>query len=165
MTTAQHEAIPPASEWELVTDGVMGGVSQGALTRNVEDGIAVARLTGDVSLDNNGGFLQMAPDINRAAVTGQDLLGIEVGVRGNDEEYEIRLRTDRLTRPWQSFRTTFVATPEWQTLRIGFDAFEPHKTDALFHPAEIRRIGILAVGRAFHADIAVRAVRFFGPES
>ncbi|QJF50382.1 CIA30 family protein [Roseobacter ponti] len=163
MTTAQHEAILPASEWELVTDGVMGGVSRGALTRSVEDGIEVARLTGDVSLDNNGGFLQMATDIDRAAVTGQDIRGIELSVRGNDEEYEIRLRTDRLNRPWQSFRTIFTATPEWQTLRIGFDAFEPHRTDAPFHPAEIRRIGILAVGRSFRADIALREVRFFGP--
>src|SRR6476661_7117755 len=36
--------------------------------------------------------------------------GIELDVFGNGEEYGVHLRTDALTRPWQSYRQIFTAT-------------------------------------------------------
>lgn len=88
-------------------------------------------------------------------------VGIELNVRGNKEIYEIRLRTDQLSRPWQSFRAEFVAPVDWTTLRFPFADFEPHKTEAKFDPARLRRIGVLAIGREFEADVAVTAVRLY----
>lgn len=69
---------------------------------------------------------------------------------GNCESYDLRLHTDALTRPWQSFRATFTVSPQWTRLQFPFDRFEAHRTDARFAPAELRRIGIVAIlHRAF----------------
>ena len=144
--------------WEYVADAVMGGVSQGRLTLETVDGRDAARLTGTVSLDNNGGFLQMAFD---AAADMSGWTGVEIDVAGNDETYDLRVRTDQLTRPWQSFRTSFTAQREWTSVRIPFADLTPHRTDATFDPRRVRRIGILAIGRVFDADVAVSGVRLY----
>jgi hypothetical protein len=138
----------------------MGGVSRGALSFEEVAGRDAARLTGRVSLENNGGFLQMAADFaggGRYDASGYSGLALEV--LGNGEAYDIRLRTDALSRPWQSFRTSFVAPGDWQWVHVPFGTFEPHKTDAAFDPARLRRIGLVAVGRAFEVDLAVSRVR------
>lgn len=151
-----------APDWDYVGDDVMGGVSRGQARSETVAGRRATRLTGDVSLDNNGGFVQIAFDLAGGALfDATAFAGIEIDVLGNGERYDMRLRTDALTRPWQSFRTEFTASPDWSTCRLPFGDFEPHRTDATFDPARLRRIGILAVGRAFQADIAVAAIRLF----
>lgn len=60
-----------------------------------------------------------------------------------------------MTRLWQSWRLSFVVRPEWQTLRPPFAEFEPHRIDAPLDPRSLRRIGIIAIGRDFQADIAI----------
>ena len=54
-----------------------------------------------------------------------------------------------------------MAPSTWQTVRLPFDQMIPHKTDAAFDPARLRRIGILAIGRAMRAEIAVAAVHLY----
>ncbi|MCI2393845.1 CIA30 family protein [Aliiroseovarius sediminis] len=152
-----------APKWEFVADTVMGGVSQGAVTTGHVHGRPATRLTGRISLANNGGFVQMATDLSPdgTARNVSNWHGLALDLRGNGESYELRLRTDQLTRPWQSFRTTFTAPPDWTTLRFPFADVTPHRTDIPFDPAHLRRIGIIAIGREFHADVAVSALRLF----
>lgn len=145
-------------QWEYVSDQVMGGVSTGALAFEDAGTEQIAHLTGRVSLDNNGGFVQMAFDL---AVDAAGWRGIALEVRGNGNTYDVRLRTTQLTRPWQSFRTEITATPDWQTHRLPFDAFTPHRTDAAFDAGALRRVGILGIGREFEVDIAVRRVSLY----
>ena len=148
-------------EWQLVADTVMGGVSTGAV--RWDDNRQVATLTGDVSLENNGGFVQMAADFRdgRALFDASGFDGVTLEVKGNGEVYDLRLRTDALSRPWQSFRTDFTAPESWTTVRVPFTNFEPHRTDARFDPARLRRVGILAIGRAFQAEVSVRGFGFY----
>jgi len=150
-------------EWEYVADRVMGGVSQGQATKTTVKGRIGARLTGSVSLDNNGGFIQIAFDLRPSGdgFDASEYTGVELDVIGNDETYDLRLRTDQLRRPWQSFRTDFKAPDEWTTIQFPFTQIEAHKTDASFDPSQLRRIGILAIGRAFEADVTVGAVRLY----
>lgn len=149
-------------DWEYVADTVMGGVSSGQLVRGDVAGRDAARLTGEVSLDNNGGFIQMAFDLARGEVfDGSDWAGVEVDLRGVGTGYEMRLRTDQLARPWQSYRTIIAPSGEWQSLRFSWDAFEQRKTDVRFDPARLRRLGILAIGAEMQADIAVSGIRFY----
>ena len=150
-------------KWEYVADTVMGGVSTGQVTQRTIAGRDAARLTGQVSLDNNGGFVQMAFDLNTdgTAFDASGFAGVEIDLRGNGERYELRLRTDQLTRPWQSFREAFAAPDEWTTLRFPFEELEAHRTEAQFDQARLRRLGILAIGREFEADIAVSGVRLY----
>lgn len=149
--------------WEYVADQVMGGVSEGHLHEELFRGRMASVLRGDVSIANNGGFIQMASDLrsNGASFDASTWDGLELDVCGNGEHYDIRLRTDQLTRPWQSFRTEIPTMHDWQTIRIGFDTFTSHKTDATFDPQQLRRIGVLAIGREFHALIAVAGLRFY----
>ena len=147
--------------WEFVADTVMGGVSTGKVTWDADS--KVARLTGDVSLENNGGFVQMAADFadGRQLFDASGYDGVELELRGNGEVYDLRLRTDALTRPWQSFRTDIVAPAEWAVVRVPFTAFKAHRTDANFDASRLRRVGILAIGRVFSADVSVRSFRFY----
>jgi hypothetical protein len=149
--------------WEYVADRVMGGVSSGGMRKEVYLGREATVLRGEVSLKNKGGFVQIAFDL-RPVGTGFDAhewAGIELDVCGNGERYDIRLRTDQLTRPWQSFRAEFTAPPAWHTFQVPFSDVISHRTDAVFDPAKLRRVGILAIGREFHAEIAVAGVRLF----
>jgi len=149
--------------WQFVTDGVMGGVSKGTIRREKIAGRNALRMQGLVRLENNGGFIQAALDLSPdgSAIDASVFSGIEIDVSGNDEIYNFHLRTDDLTRPWQSYRHSFKAEKNWIKVRLPFAGFAPYRTDAPFNPAKLRRIGIVAIGRPFQADIAIGLVRFY----
>ena len=94
------------TRWQLVSDAVMGGVSAGSIMREVVGGRPAIRMQGDVSLENSGGFIQIALDIapRNGTVDGSAFSGIAIDVLGNGEEYGLHLRTPELVRPWQSYR-------------------------------------------------------------
>ena len=150
------------ADWELVADRVMGGVSNGTMRRETVRGREAIHMQGDVRLENNGGFIQVALDLapDGASIDASRWAGLEIDVIGNGESYNLHLRTADVVRPWQSYRQSFVAAPEWQTLRLPFADFEAHRVDAPLDPSTLRRIGIVAIGRAFHADIAIGGVGF-----
>ena len=161
-----NAAYPLASNgarWQIFTDQVMGGVSQGTAAREIVAGRAAIRMRGDVSLANNGGFVQigldLAPDGGLFDAGGFD--GIEIDVRGNGENYGVHLRTDAVRRPWQSYRQSLVATENWRTVRLPFTGFTPHRIDAQPDVRRLRRVGIVAIGRAFAADVALARLAFY----
>lgn len=159
----EHPISSEGTPWQFLTDGVMGGVSDGAMKRECIAGRTALRMHGNVSLENNGGFLQIALDLSPdgAAVDASRWQGIAIDVRGPPETYGIHLRTADLARPWQSYRQSFSTTPDWQTMKFGFTEFQPHRTDVPFNPARLRRLGLVAIGKAFDADLAVSRVSFF----
>lgn len=77
---------------------------------------------------------------------------------GPAQSYNLHLRTNAVTRPWQSYRHSFDVGPEWQRITLPFAGFEAHRLDAPFDPKTLRRIGFVAIGRAFHADLAIRSI-------
>lgn len=160
---AAVEMNPAASKsWSYVSDGVMGGVSAGSLVPALVDGRPCLRLQGEVRLDNNGGFIQGAigiADEVRALITGYS--GVLVDVYGNGEAYNLHLRTRDLWLPWQSYRATFTAGPRWQTVRLPFNEFKAYRTGKALDPARLERIGIVAIGRAFAADVCVARVGLY----
>lgn len=151
------------ARWEMITDGVMGGVSAGRLQRTAVAGRSALRLTGDVRLENNGGFVQMALDMapGGGVVDASGWAGIALTVCGTGEGYGLHLRTDRAVRPWQSWRQGFVAAEGWAELRLPFAGFAPHRIDGALEPARLRRLGLVAIGRAFRADLALADLRFY----
>ena len=76
-------------EWVAIHDVVMGGVSSGGIERTEEN---TGIFSGELSLENNGGFASV-----RALVGRQDLSsfeGLEIRVRGDGRRYQLRLRMD-----------------------------------------------------------------------
>ncbi|MBS9718989.1 CIA30 family protein [Pseudohalocynthiibacter aestuariivivens] len=149
--------------WEFVADTVMGGVSTGNVTHEIFEGREATVLRGEVSLDNNGGFIQMAFDLcqDGSSVDISAWDGIQATVWGNSHIYDFRLRTAQLARSWQSFRTDFETKSEWQTVQIPFSSFIAHRVEALFDPTRLRRIGIVAIGHEFSALVAVSSIGFY----
>lgn len=149
--------------WQFVSDGVMGGVSKGTVTREMVGNRSALRMRGSVSLDNNGGFIQMALDLSPdgAFFDASAFTGIEIDVTGNSELYNLHVRTSDLNRPWQSYRHSLTVGDAWTTHRLPFARFEAYRTQIKFNPAKLRRVGIVAIGRAFEADISLGGIRFY----
>ena len=139
------------SAWEAVSDRVMGGVSEGTLALTDLDGRLALRLTGRVSLENDGGFLQMARDMDPAPRAA----GIALTLRGCGQGYNLHLRTRDLDRPWQSFRAPLPTDGTWQEHRIRWADLAPHRTEARFDPATLCRLGLVAIGQEMEADLAL----------
>jgi hypothetical protein len=151
------------TQWYGASDKVMGGISEASVVHGEFDDRSCLLLTGDVSLENNGGFIQMVLDLAMSGETfdASVFAGIRLTVRGNSEEYSVHLRTPDNVRPWQSYRTCFTASPEWKTTDLPFATFLPYRLDAPLDANRLRRIGLVAIGRAFHADLAVSEISFF----
>lgn len=149
--------------WELISDGVMGGVSEGVMGREKIAGRAAMRMQGEVSLENNGGFLQMAIDLGEQGenVDASGWTGIEMDIIGNNEAYNIHLRTADVQRSWQSYRHEFIAPDVWTKIQLPFADFNRHRIEAPLDLRQLRRLGIVAIGRAFRADIAIGSLRFY----
>jgi hypothetical protein len=149
--------------WALVSDRVMGGVSKGAMTRETIAGREAIRMTGGVSLENNGGFLQVALDLGEAGgvVDARGWEGIQLDVFGNNQTYNLHLRTSDIRRPWESYRQSFHARPEWTTVCLPFGDFAPHRTERPLDLSCLRRLGLVAIGREFEADLAIGDIRFY----
>ena len=132
------------------------------MTREMVSGRPAIRMRGDVNLENGGGFIQIAIDLvpDGKAKDASDWGGVELDVFGNGEEYNIHLRTEDLTQPWQSYRQSFRAGPQWQTVQFRFEEFVPYRTDIALDIRRLRRVGIVAIGRAYSADLCVGALRF-----
>lgn len=146
----------PGMSWRLVTDGVMGGVSSGTLKNDSIEGKPCMRLRGEVSLKNNGGFIQAAMDVDDTpAGNASDYQGIMLEVYGNDEEYNLHLRTGDVWLPWQSYRASFAAKPQWQIIKLPFSKFTGYRIRTPLDLAQLKRIGVVATGREFAADLCI----------
>ncbi|TVP73159.1 MAG: hypothetical protein EA339_04170 [Rhodobacteraceae bacterium] len=146
------------AEWRCVSDTVMGGVSSGQLRRTAD----ALHLSGTVSLENNGGFVQMALPL---APRGQMLdatrfNALRLTVRGNDADYNLHLRSADMTAVWQSWRATFHAFPEWQEITLPFSQFTPHRTALAFDPSRLTRLGLVAIGQVMVVDLHLARLEF-----
>ncbi|MDH3314991.1 MAG: CIA30 family protein, partial [Gammaproteobacteria bacterium] len=87
--------------------------------------------------------------------------GLRLLVYGNGERYSVHLRTADIVRPWQSYRAHFEAPPEWREIRLPFADFKPYRLEAPLDLTRLRRIGVVAIGRAFFADLRLGEIGFY----
>lgn len=150
------------ASWRALTDTVMGGISSGQLMPAEIEGRSCLRLTGQVSLENNGGFVQASLDLNGSGLLdAHDYAGIEIVVYGNGEAYNLHLRTDDTRIVWQSYRASFQAQPHWQTVRLPFASFQPHRIEKPLETRMLRRLGVVAIGREMRADVCIAGLSFY----
>ncbi len=163
------------SEWAGFTDSVMGGVSTGICTRETINGRTCNLIKGKVSLYNNGGFIQMATALSTnpavsLTVDASQYEGVELDVlyKGDEdvEKFNVHLRNPACLRQFSSYRGTFEVKNggDWETVRIPFDDFVGHgpgSSEIPFDPKELRRLGIVAIGKQMDVYLAVSGVRFY----
>jgi len=150
------------SEWRMVSDSVMGGVSSGILALGSISGKKCLHLRGSVRLENSGGFLQAVLDIERTeASNASGYQGVLLEVFGNDETYNLHLRTGDIRSPWQSYRASFNAPAQWLTVKLPFDSFSAYRIEKEMDIAHLKRIGIVAIGRAFTADLCIARLALY----
>ena len=150
------------AKWCFVTDKVMGGISEGSLNFKKEKEIYFYRMTGELSLKNNGGFIQFRTKIENHPKQ-KSYKGVRLRVRGNNNEYAIHIRTKYLLLPWQYYESTFQAMDEWSTIELPFSSFEKSN---FYQPSnvssqDIKTIGIVAIGREFEAQIDLASIELY----
>lgn len=150
-------ACGTGTAWRCFTDRVMGGVSEAAAQHGEVAGRPALRLRGQVSLENNGGFVQLALDLaaGGAAVDAGAYAGLALDLYGDGRSYNLHLRTDACLRPWQSYRATVATAPAWRSLCLPFSAFAPHRLEAPLDTRRLRRVGLVAIGEAGPVDVAI----------
>lgn len=155
--------LMPGATWRGLTDRVMGGVSNAELESTSVAGKNCIRLTGNVTRENNGGFVKMALYFgsNYKELDGSTYKGISLLVYGNNEDYNLHVRTSDCRGHSESYRLTFFAKSEWQRMRIPWDAFTANKVDAPLNSSTLQRIGILGWMREFEADIALAEISLY----
>lgn len=151
----------PETRWELITDQVMGGISTGRLTFEQEDGTAFARLTGNVSTENRGGFIQIRHALSSPPPEGTT--GVRLVVRGNGQRYFVHLRTRGTILPWQYYQADFTVSEGWSEVRLPFDAFAASGALLSRVPRadSLKSVAVVAFGRDHAAQIDVREVGFY----
>ena len=151
------------TEWRLFTDRVMGGVSDATSSLETIEGRRCLRLRGRVSLENNGGFIQVALPLAQGGrpFDASEFKGVRAWVRGNGKTYHIHLRTAQTRLPWQYFSAAFDSTPIWRPVDLPFDGFKPENLQAKLDARGIERIAVVAIGEEFEADVAVSRLEFY----
>ena len=150
------------AKWCFVTDKVMGGISNGSLEFKQEDETYFYRMTGKLSLENNGGFIQFRTKIENHP-KGKSFRGVRLRVRGNNNEYTVHIRTKYLFLPWQYYESAFQATDTWTTVELPFTTF---RKSNFYQPSyvssqDIKTIGIVAIGREFVAEIDLASIELY----
>jgi len=150
--------------WEYIADTVMGGVSEGRVQFVTADDQTVLKLSGNVSTQNNGGFIQARLPLQEALP--ESAQGIWLKVRGNNQPYFVHLRTSGTLLPWQYYQAKFEVSDTWQVVRLPWSAFEPSEgfSSVLLRETplatKIKSIAIVAFGRDHQADVEVAEIGY-----
>ena len=150
------------NKWQFFTDGVMGGRSTGKSTIEDYQEKKCYRMIGNVTTENNGGFIQIRAKIN-PSLSSNDYKGVYINAFGNNHKYAIHLRTPFTIAPWQYYASSFVLKDQWTEIKLPLVNFKQSNfyqpKSLLFH--QIKTIGIVAAFDDFYSDIAFSEIGFY----
>lgn len=134
--------------WRIINDGVMGGLSRGKF---MITGEGTGVFSGDLSLENNGGFSWV-----RTAKGDPDLSasnGIRIRFRGDGRTYAVTLDT---SAAYNAFSFNYYITTEkdvWQTIDIPYGDFKAYwfgrkmPLMRISNPRKIQDIGFIIMDK------------------
>ena len=148
------------NEWTYIADNVMGGVSDGGVAFKLVDNDVYALLSGNVTTENNGGFIQIRRQLKNIDLSKAK--SIRLYAKGNNEKYYIFLRTTGTILPWQYYSHEFTVNEEYNEFIMPIKDFK--KSGALLakqiNPKKITSVAIVAYGRDHVAEIFVKELEF-----
>ena len=149
------------SKWEFISDQVMGGISSGSFNILKEKNISFLRMKGKVSLENDGGFIQVRKLVE--VPIKKNITGIKVKAKGNKEDYFIHLRTKFTMLPWQYYQLKFTVDENWKSYNLNIDEFTRSGSllPKTINPKHIKSVAIVAFGKKYDVTVDVAEIRFF----
>ena len=153
------------TEWKGFTDQVMGGISEISVVRIPDSEGPFIRMQGSVSLENNGGFIQISLKLEKPGLyfDGTSYRGVRVKVRGEGSGYYIFIRNSSTLFPWKYYAAPVPVTEEWQTVDIPWEAFEPGDYGRMgeFKVKRLRSVALVAYGKEFNANVDLKEIGFY----
>jgi uncharacterized surface protein with fasciclin (FAS1) repeats len=130
--------------WQTVLDGVMGGLSTG----RIEAGNGgTLRFSGELSLENNGGFSQIRTSVPEGQFAGAR--GLLLRVKGDGRTYQCDLRSSQLRLMAGGYQRTFATVAgEWTEIELPLGEFVANsfgrrvRNAPELDPATIESVGI-----------------------
>lgn len=133
------------SNWIVIDDVVMGGRSMG----NIDfDSKGHAVFSGEVSLENNGGFSSVRCRFESLKASGFNRFVVHL--KGDGKNYQFRTKTN--LSDYYSYVYNFKTSGEWETVEIPFNKMEPsfrgRILDMVNFPGEImEEVGFLIANK------------------
>ena len=106
------------SDWKIVNDVVMGGRSNGSFKLNVD---GHGTFSGDVSLENNGGFSSLRYRFKGKTVKGYTKAILTI--KGDGKNYQFRMKSSVYDR--HSYIANISTNGKWQTIKITLSEMYP----------------------------------------
>ncbi len=153
---AESEISSNPNDWYGVTDRVMGGKSN----LQIEYLKGTFILSGNVTTQNNGGFVRLVQDIK---LNDDALKGISFLAKGNDEIYEIHATLKGVkVPPWSYMSHSFQVTDEWKSYKIYFNDLKSSGYSARkMKPKNINNIAFAGYGRDFEVNLMIKEISIF----
>ncbi|RZO15352.1 MAG: CIA30 family protein [Verrucomicrobiaceae bacterium] len=143
--TAFENSNSDLTQWQIVDDGVMGGLSKGKFKISDSESLI---FKGNLSLKNNGGFSSIRS--KRTSLDLSSYKGIKIRTRGDGRNYKIRLESDsKYRRMAVSFQHEFTTVKgEWSEIFIPFEKLKAsfrgwNLPNMQFNSKTIKRVGII----------------------
>ena len=106
------------SNWVIVNDDVMGGVSSCQLgIDNKGNGV----FEGLISTANNGGFSSIRLNLDRVEVSEDSYFKIKL--KGDNKIYQLRIKTNR--SDYHSYIASFQTSSHWEIIKIAVKDMYP----------------------------------------
>lgn len=109
------------SDWRPLNDGVMGGLSVSLVEQEAD----FIRFSGQVSLENNGGFASIRSPFRSLDLSKAET--VEMRIRAPKGQFALTMETERVWfRPYYKHPIE-LSGPDWQTVRIPLEAFHAYQ--------------------------------------
>lgn len=143
MRTILEFEEPRPELWQVLDDGVMGGMSRSRISFDGSE----ALFEGEVSLENQGGFASVRTDLGLTDLGAFD--GLAIRAEGQGLRFQLRLRIDA-DEDGVSYAAGFDAPDgEPKQVRIPFSSFRPTRRGEIvadappLDPALVHQLGFL----------------------
>ena len=122
-------------------------------------------MQGKVSVENNGGFIQVRLDLpgSFSPFDGSGYKGIRLKARGAGTGYYIFARTTNTIFPWQYYSAPLEVSDEWQTVDIPWSTFKPgdYGVPLQFRERKLKSLALVAYGKEFYAMIDLAEIGLY----
>jgi hypothetical protein len=121
-------------------------------------------MSGAVSLDRNGGFIQIRLKLAKGKPFDvSSYSGVRLKVRGKGSSYYLFLRTTSNILPWKFYKAKVPVAREWQTVDIPWEAFKGGDYGGIskLNLRKVKSIALTAYGEEFNAEIEMSEIGLY----